>query len=77
MSSINNRKPSTNSLFPEDKDFNSSCCDYNSDVFKEQPSLMDYSNISARNRHQMVSDLADEENENFIISPTSTLAPSG
>lgn len=34
----NNRKPSTHSAYNDEKDFNSSCCDYNSDVFKEQPS---------------------------------------
>lgn len=42
---------------PDDTDFNSSCCDYQSDIFKEQPSeyIDDFSSnrfISAAGIHE-------------------------
>jgi hypothetical protein len=36
----------------DETDFNSSCCDYNSDVFKEQPSIQGESEYSKLEREQ-------------------------
>jgi hypothetical protein len=58
----------------DETDFNSSCCDYNSDVFKEQPSYQgdaEYSKIERDPREIMSgeSPMEYEIRENPIVSP--------
>lgn len=56
-----------------DKDFTGSCCDYKSDIFKEQPSMVEYSYMI--DKGDSSNNLGNDENASKIVSPQYNRTP--